>query len=76
MPDKTDIEKILKVVSDRYKLCVVASKRARALNLGEKPLAESKYKNNALIALEEIAAGKIRLAHKPSSRAEEKGSKE
>ena len=64
------MESMLKIIPDRYKLVVAASKRARALNLGEKPLIDSKYKNNALIALDEIASGRVRLGGKTSSRSE------
>ena len=64
MLEKIDMEAILKVIPDRYKLVVAAAKRAKALNLGEKPLVESKLKNSALIALEEIASGRIRLGGK------------
>ncbi len=56
-----DMEAIFKRMPDRYKMVVAASQRARGLNLGEKPLVEGKIKNNAIIALEEIACGKVRM---------------
>ncbi len=65
-----DMEAIFKRIPDRYKLVVAAVQRARALNLGEKPLVDSKIKNNAIIALEEISAGKIRMEIKPESKDE------
>ena len=68
MPEKINMEYMLKLIPDRYKLVVCASKRARALNLGEKPLVESRLKNNALIALEEIANGKVKLGNKEAKK--------
>ncbi len=55
------MEAILKKIPDRYKLVVAAAQRARALNLGEKPLVEARLKNNAIIALEEFADGRINV---------------
>lgn len=74
MPDKLDVETLLKAIPDRYKLVVIAAKRAKALSLGEKPLIDSKQKNPALIALEEIVQGKVKMANKPQGH-EEKESK-
>ncbi len=75
MPDKPSIDIISKIVPDRYKLVVAAAQRARALNFGQKPLLDTKLKNNALIALEEIARGKVKVATKAVVEEEEKAPK-
>lgn len=75
MSEKVNMEAILKANPDRYKLCVVASRRARALNLGEPALVESKIKNNAIIALAEMASGKIKAGPGLDPKAEEKDGK-
>ena len=75
MADKVNMEALLKMVPDRYKVCSAASQRARALNLGEAPLIDSKFKNNALIALDEIAKGAVRVSAKAPSKTEEKEGK-
>jgi DNA-directed RNA polymerase subunit omega len=48
-------------VSSRFELVIVASKRARQLLKGAKPLIKSDNRD-IVIALREIAAGKVRLA--------------
>ena len=75
MADKVNMETLLKQIPDRYKVVSIAAQRARALNLGEKPLVDSKFKNNALIALEEIVSGAVKMELKPRSRSEEKEGK-
>jgi DNA-directed RNA polymerase omega subunit len=65
-----NIESILKIFPDRYKVCVAASQRAKSLCLGDAPLIETKHQNNALIALEEIVRGKIRIESIGASPAE------
>ena len=75
MSEKVNMEAILKAIPDRYKLVVAATQRARALNLGAPALVESKLKNNAIIALAEMATGKTKVISKPVSKSEEKDSK-
>ena len=75
MPDKVDVEAMFRNISDRYKLVSAAAQRARALNLGEKPMTDTKFRNNALIALDEIAQGKIKMLPHKSSKADQKESK-
>ncbi|MDP3919732.1 MAG: DNA-directed RNA polymerase subunit omega [Candidatus Omnitrophota bacterium] len=52
-----------KLVTDKqdsiYKLCLTAAARANELAQGAQPLVKSESKKAAVIALEEIAAGKI-----------------
>lgn len=52
-------------VGSKYALVIAVAKRARQLREGATPLVESKSKNPITIALEEIAAGKIRI-YKPT----------
>ncbi len=72
------MEAILKKIPDRYKLVVAAAQRARALNLGVKPLVESRVKNNAIIALQEFADGRfnVDLKNCKSSKNEKSETKE
>jgi DNA-directed RNA polymerase subunit omega len=53
------IEDCLDKVSSRFELVIVASKRARQLLKGAKPLIDSDNRE-IVIALREIAEGKIR----------------
>ena len=56
---KPTMEKLLKKVSSRYILTILAAKRARQLVNGAQPLAESDTPNYVTNACEEIAAGKV-----------------
>jgi len=53
------IEKLLKSVPGYYRLVLVAAKRANELASGAPPLITTKTKKVAVIALEEISAGKV-----------------
>lgn len=53
------IEKLLKSVKSYYRLVLVAAQRANELNSGGQPLVVGKSKKGAIIALEEIAKGKV-----------------
>jgi DNA-directed RNA polymerase subunit omega len=55
------VEDCLDKVSSRFELVMLASKRARQLSKGAKPLIESDNRD-IVIALREIAAGKVRWA--------------
>jgi len=48
-----------KRITSPYKLSILASKRARQLQMGAPPLVETKFKNYTNIALLEIAKGKV-----------------
>jgi DNA-directed RNA polymerase subunit omega len=55
------VEDCVEKVSSRFELVMLASKRARQLLKGAKPLVESDNRD-IVIALREIAAGKVRWA--------------
>ena len=55
------VEDCLGNVSSRFELVMLASKRAKQLLKGAKPLVESDNRD-IVIALREIAAGKVRWA--------------
>jgi DNA-directed RNA polymerase subunit omega len=57
------VEDCLEQVENRYELVHLAAKRARQLHDGAQPVVKSKNKE-AVTALREIAAGKIRHARK------------
>ena len=48
-----------KRIASPYRLSVLASKRARQLQMGAPPLVENKFKNYTNIALLEIAKGEV-----------------
>jgi DNA-directed RNA polymerase subunit omega len=56
------VEDSLKVAVTRFGLVSLASKRARQLLKGSKPLMESKNRE-VVLALREIASGKVTYAH-------------
>jgi DNA-directed RNA polymerase subunit omega len=56
------VEDCLDNVSSRFELVMLASKRAKQLLKGAKPLVESDNRE-IVIALREIAAGKVRWAN-------------
>jgi len=59
------VEDCLQRVSDRFALVMLASKRARELFKGAKPLIESNNRE-VVVALREIADGKVKkVAHEP-----------
>jgi DNA-directed RNA polymerase subunit omega len=53
------LDLLLKKVDCKYTLVAFASKRAREILNGEKPLVDCKSKKPVTIALEEIVQGKI-----------------
>jgi DNA-directed RNA polymerase subunit omega len=55
------VEDCLQKISSRFELVMLAAKRARQLSKGAKPLIESDNRE-VVIALREIAAGKVRRA--------------
>ncbi|MDO5018284.1 MAG: DNA-directed RNA polymerase subunit omega [Lagierella massiliensis] len=48
-----------RINNSRYAVCVIASKRARKIIDGSKPLAKNKTKNPVTTALTEIMEGKV-----------------
>jgi len=57
---KPPLEALLDRVESKYALVIVAAKRARQLKEGALPLVDMDTTNPVTLALEEIAAGKIR----------------
>jgi DNA-directed RNA polymerase subunit omega len=55
------VEDCLRKVSNRFELVMLASKRARQLFKGAKPLLDSDNRE-VVVALREIAEGKVRKA--------------
>jgi DNA-directed RNA polymerase subunit omega len=53
------VEDCLNYVDNRFNLVLLASKRARQLALGATPLTESEHDKPTVIALREIAEGKV-----------------
>ncbi|MCK4436716.1 DNA-directed RNA polymerase subunit omega [bacterium] len=68
MDREIDMDKLRDKVGSAYKLVILASKRVRELNEGSPKLVETDSKDLTDIALEEIAAGKIRLRRKGSKK--------
>ncbi len=58
---KPPLEALLDRVENKYALVIVAAKRARQLKEGALPMVEVDSANPVTVALEEIAAGKIRF---------------
>ncbi len=58
---KPPLEALLGRVENKYALVIVAAKRARQLKEGALPMVEVDSGNPVTVALEEIAAGKIRF---------------
>jgi len=58
---KPPLEALLDRVESKYALVIVAAKRARQLKEGALPLVDVDSGNPVTVALEEIAAGKIRF---------------
>lgn len=56
---RTTFEEALAKVDSVYRLVVLAAKRARQLDNGSPALVRTDSKKSTLIALEEIAAGKV-----------------
>jgi len=59
------VEDCLQKVENRFELVMLASKRARLLIKGAKPLIESDNRE-VVVALREIADGKVRKGANPS----------
>ena len=53
------VEDCLKVFPNRFQLTLAATYRARQLGAGASPMVESNKDKNTVIALREIAAGKV-----------------
>ncbi len=60
MLSEPGLEEFLSKVENRCELVMLAAKRANELANGDQPLVKSRSKNPLIIALDEIAAGKIK----------------
>jgi DNA-directed RNA polymerase subunit omega len=59
---RVTVEDCLKQVNNRFLLVMLASRRVKQLYKGSKPIIENKSSNkNVVLALREIAAGKIQF---------------
>ncbi len=58
---RVTIEDCLEVIPNRYKLNIVAFKRVKQLLKGAEPLVDPERHKPTVIALKEIAAGKIKV---------------
>lgn len=63
------LEELLKTTPSHYKLVLAAAQRANELMKNPHPLVITKSKKPSLIALEEIAKGKIRLEETKAKKA-------
>ena len=55
------LEALLAKIENKYALVVAVAKRARVLKEGQLPMVDVASNNPVTVALEEIAAGKIRI---------------
>jgi DNA-directed RNA polymerase subunit omega len=55
------LESLLEKIENKYALVVSVAKRARVLKEGQLPMVDVASSNPVTVALEEIAAGKIRI---------------
>ncbi len=55
------LEALLEKIENKYALVVAVAKRARVLKEGQLPMVDVASSNPVTVALEEIAAGKIRI---------------
>jgi len=53
------IEELEKVIACKYQLAIVAALRAKQINSGSPALIETEETNPVLLAIEEIAKGKV-----------------
>jgi DNA-directed RNA polymerase omega subunit len=59
---KVSTQKLMKMSGGKYTLLEMAFERTHQLNNGAMPTLKTASKKNAMIALQEIAGGKVRLA--------------
>lgn len=67
------VEDCLPFVKNRFELVLLASKRARQIAMGSRPLVPDENDKPAVIALREIAAGLITIEAVDAIDAKEKG---
>ena len=57
------VEDSLEMARNRFALVLLAAQRARQLLKGSRPLIDSSHNREIVVALREIAAGKVTYAH-------------
>ncbi len=67
MPQHVPFEDLLEHIDSKYRLVIVAAKRAKQLNRGAQPLIQPRSVKPAYQALEEIASGKLGYEMEPLS---------
>lgn len=55
------VEDCVEFVDNRFALCILATRRARQLASGATPLVQTQRNKSAVIALREVATGKVRF---------------
>ena len=55
------VEDCIEFVDNRFALCVLATRRARQLGAGATPHVEAQRNKAAVVALREVATGKVRF---------------
>ncbi len=63
---KPTVNELLQNVENRYALVIAASKRAREISKGDKPLIETDEKSSVTIAANEIAEQKVYIEKEDS----------
>ena len=58
---KPTVTSLLNIIDNRFELVIVASKRARQIALGEKPMTNVKEENPVTLAVNEISEGKVKV---------------
>ncbi|HUM11370.1 MAG TPA: DNA-directed RNA polymerase subunit omega [Myxococcaceae bacterium] len=55
------VEDCVEFVDNRFALCILATRRARQLSAGATPLIQTQRNKPAVVALREVATGKVRF---------------
>ena len=55
------VEDCVQFVDNRFALCILATRRARQLGAGASPLVQMQRNKSAVVALREVATGKVRF---------------
>jgi DNA-directed RNA polymerase subunit omega len=55
------VEDCVQFVDNRFALCILATRRARQLTSGATPLVQTQRNKSAVVALREVATGKVRF---------------
>lgn len=58
---RVTVEDCVQFVDNRFALCILATRRARQLGSGATPLVQTQRNKSAVVALREVATGKVRF---------------